>query len=143
MATTRLPCLVVAPPLSHAPPSWPDSATTMSPSLKRFLSSVITVITIITDIIWHHLTSCDNQAQVSDGPILGVRNSISLSGIFPFFSNLSLLTFPFITSTKLGCFQYPIPFLESALNLLSLGDISCSIMFSFDIDMIRNKIYFW
>ena len=52
MATTRLLCLVVAPPLSHAPPSWPDSATTMSPSLRRFLS----VITIISH-RFHHDSS--------------------------------------------------------------------------------------
>ena len=62
---------------------------------------------------------------------------------FPIFSILSLLTFPFVTSTKLGRFQVLIPVLESALNLLSPGLISCLIMFSFDIDMIRNIIYFW
>ena len=61
---------------------------------------------------------------------------------FAVLSNLSLFTFSFITSTKLAQFQIPIPFLESALNLLSHGVVSCSIMFTFDIATIQNRFTF-
>ena len=102
-------------------------------------------ITVITDIIWHHLTSPDIMWQPSPSKWWPHPRSQELNFSkwnFPIFSNLSLLTFPFITSTKLGCFQDSITVLESALNLLSPGLISCLIMFSFDIDMIRHKFYF-
>ena len=67
MAITRLPCLVVAPPLSHAPPSWPDSVTTMSPSLKRFsclssLSSVNHVVPVIAVIMIALFTFTSSQS---------------------------------------------------------------------------------
>ena len=57
-------------------------------------------------------------------------------------ANFSLLTFSFITSSKLAQFQDPIPVLESTLNLLSHGVVSCSIMISFDIAMIQNRFNF-
>ena len=55
---------------------------------------------------------------------------------------LSVFTFSFITLTNLGQFSSPIPVFESVLNLLSSGVISCLIVWSFDIALIRNRFTF-
>ena len=57
-------------------------------------------------------------------------------------SILTAVEFFFITSTKLHHFQSPIPVSESALNLLYPRVVSCSIVLSFDIDMIQNRFTF-
>ena len=107
MATTRSPCLVVAPPLSHAPPSWPDSATTMSPSLKRFLSSVITVITIITitrlqrcHLLWKG-SSLSSLSSVNVVPVIAVI----MIALFTFTSSQSYSTRLFWHFEKDGSYE--------------------------------------
>ena len=74
--------------------------------------------------------------KIWDGPLHAGQS------LLPILSNLSLFTFSFITSSKLAQFQDPIPVLESTLNLLSHGVVSCSIMISFDIAMIQNRFNF-
>ena len=74
--------------------------------------------------------------KIWDGPLHAGQS------LLPILSNLSLFTFSFITSSKLAQFQDPIPVLESTLNLLSHGVVSCSITFSFDIAMIQNRFTF-